>query len=187
VQHPTHPAQAGRAELVAAAADGHLQRRVEADVTLLPSHAGRRRCPAEGCTWDTISDSSEDQQKSCRSAARLLRSLPWCCSSCRQSQSQQADATADCSALQCLCGSTTVDTWTWHLRPCFPKHMPLQIRIPRSEGRNSGPGEAGRGAADQELHRGAAGGQLRHHHIVAVAFVAVLPLQHRLVHSSCRG
>ena len=48
LQQAAHPAQAGRAELVGAAADGHLQRGIEADVALLPGDAGRRRRPALG-------------------------------------------------------------------------------------------------------------------------------------------
>lgn len=58
LQRAAHPAQAGRAELVGAAADGHLQRRVEADVALLPGDAGRRRRPApRPHTWSTAVDS----------------------------------------------------------------------------------------------------------------------------------
>ncbi len=41
-----YPAQAAGAQLVAAAADGHLQRRIEADVALVAGHARRRWSPA---------------------------------------------------------------------------------------------------------------------------------------------
>lgn len=58
LQRAAHPAKTGRAKLVGAAADGHLQRRVEADVALLPGDAGRRRRPApRPHTWSTAVDS----------------------------------------------------------------------------------------------------------------------------------